>query len=81
MNPFTAIQDLLDEHDYMGPVGAFIGVVIAIGVAYFTRQTQRVALTFQDMCDSLTTQKIKYRINPSEPLSLANNPLKGEPSK
>ena len=37
MNPFTAIQDLLDEYDYMGPVGAFVGIVIAIGVAYFTR--------------------------------------------
>lgn len=37
MNPFTAIQDLLDEHDYMGPVGAFIGVAIAIIVAYITR--------------------------------------------
>lgn len=46
MNPFTYMIDLLDEHDYMGPVGAFIGVVIAIGVAYITRQTQRVALHF-----------------------------------
>ena len=50
-------------------------------VGQITPRLRRVALTFQGICDSLTTQKIKYRINPSEPLSLANNPLKGEPSK
>lgn len=37
MNPFTYMIDLLDEHDYMGPVGAFIGVAIAIVVAVVTR--------------------------------------------
>ena len=29
-NPFTYLIDLLDEYDYMGPIGAFVGVAIAI---------------------------------------------------
>ena len=37
MNPFTALIDLLDEYDFMGPLAAFVGVVVAIGVAYLTR--------------------------------------------
>ena len=37
MNPFTYMMDLLDEYDYMGPVGAFVGVVIAIVVCVVTR--------------------------------------------
>lgn len=37
MNPFTALIDLLDEYDFMGPAAAFVGVVVAIGVAYLTR--------------------------------------------
>jgi hypothetical protein len=34
MNPFTYIIDLLDEYDYMGPIGAFVGVAIAIITAF-----------------------------------------------
>jgi len=34
MNPFTYMIDLLDEYDYMGPIGAFIGVGIAIGLCF-----------------------------------------------
>lgn len=30
MNPFTYMIDLLDEYDYMGPIGAFVGVVVAV---------------------------------------------------
>jgi hypothetical protein len=34
MNPFTYMIDLLDEYDYMGPIGAFIGVGIAIALCF-----------------------------------------------
>jgi hypothetical protein len=34
MNPFTYMIDLLDEHDYMGPIGAFIGVVISVALCF-----------------------------------------------
>jgi hypothetical protein len=34
MNPFTYLIDLLDEHDYMGPVGAFIGVAISVALCF-----------------------------------------------
>jgi hypothetical protein len=33
-NPFTYMIDLLDEYDYMGPVGAFVGVGIAIALCF-----------------------------------------------
>ena len=29
-NPFTYMIDLLDEYDYMGPIGAFVGVALAV---------------------------------------------------
>jgi len=34
MNPFTYMIDLLDEYDYMGPIGAFVGVGIAIALCF-----------------------------------------------
>ena len=36
-NPFTYLIDLLDEYDYMGPIGAFIGVVVAVVIGLVTR--------------------------------------------
>ena len=33
-NPFTYMIDLLDEYDYMGPIGAFVGVGIAIALCF-----------------------------------------------
>jgi hypothetical protein len=35
MNPFTAVQDWVDENlDVMAPVGAFIGVGISIALCF-----------------------------------------------
>ena len=36
MNPFTYMIDLLDEYDFMGPIGAFVGVAVAVVVALVT---------------------------------------------
>jgi hypothetical protein len=34
-NPFTAVIDWLDEYaDVAGPVGAFVGVAIAVAIAF-----------------------------------------------
>ena len=34
MNPFTALIDLLDEYEYAGPIGAFVGLGIALILAF-----------------------------------------------
>ena len=35
MNPFTAVIDWLDEDaDVAGPIGAFVGVAVAIAIAF-----------------------------------------------
>jgi hypothetical protein len=34
MNPFTAVIDWLDENADYAPIGAFIGVVVAVALCF-----------------------------------------------
>lgn len=51
MNPFTYMIDLLDEYDYMGPIGAFVGVVVAVIACFIWGQSMFIYLC--DTCNCL----------------------------